>query len=235
MGISFVAAASAQAQNANLVVSKPAGVQAGDILFAMYSQYNNNPTIPPAGWTYMGGDGLQVSQVFKEAGSSEPSSYTLATGVDSLYASGVIVAYRGSRRDFALEPIIDGGIAYSPGIEFNFGTATVTFAHATSQGTQQRIGMALMVGVCCFSAGVGSLVHSVGWPPANIVSRASIHTADNRVFIGFGDRLGPLNPPITNYTPGSLTFQNSGGFGRSWCSSTQFLNREQNKQGGTVI
>lgn len=234
MGIAFVAAASATVSNANLVVSKPAGVQQGDILFAMISQYNTNPTIPPSGWTYMGGDGDRVTVCFLEAGAAEPSSYTLATGVTTLGAVGIIAAYRGSRRDFILEPVIDGGIAYS-GNEFNFGATTATFPHANSQGTQQRMGMGLMAGLSLVSIGVGSVISGVGWPPSGITSRATVQSADNRNYLYWGDKLTGLLPPITDHTPPGVGFSNSGGSGRAWCAATAFLNREQNKQGGTVL
>lgn len=233
MSVSFVGIASAESQSANLVVSKPAGVVQGDILFALILQWNTNPTIPPSGWTYMGGDGLRTTQCYLRAGASEPSSYTLATGVTSLRTLGLIAAYRGNRRNFS-EPLIDGGIWWVDNT-FNFGAHNLSFAHAISQGTQQRDGMGYMAGLMFTTLGVGGTVSDTSWPPSSMTQRAALLTSDSHSFLGWADRLASVVPPITNYTPPDVSFSNSGGSGWQACSSTQWLNREQNKQGGTII
>lgn len=84
------------------IVSKPAGLTAGDLMIAVVEPYGGGSftsIVPPSGWTLQasdnGGAGFQVGVYTRFAGSSEPSSYTWTrTGGGNLQVG--IVAYSGA-------------------------------------------------------------------------------------------------------------------------------------------
>lgn len=90
---------------ASLVLPRPAGVQAGDVLIAHVAlhthSFNANPLPAPSGWTLVRVDrdaAHMIAGVFRRlAGASEPSSYTFsnASGDTSQQAVGAVMAYRG--------------------------------------------------------------------------------------------------------------------------------------------
>lgn len=94
--IEFVA--SAQAQNAStstVVISKPTGVQQGDLLIAFCAAANDRTWTGGAGWTEVVDQNAKPSLrvAYLVAGASEPSSYTFTLNSNS-NASSVIAAFR---------------------------------------------------------------------------------------------------------------------------------------------
>ena len=95
--IEFVA--SAQAQNSGtvntVVISKPTGVQQGDLLIALCITSNDRSWTGDTGWTEVVDQGVKPSLrvAYLVAGASEPSSYTFTISNNSS-ASGVIAAFR---------------------------------------------------------------------------------------------------------------------------------------------
>ena len=94
--IEFVA--SAQAQNAvtsTVVISKPTGVQQGDLLIAFCAAGNDRNWTGDTGWTEVVDQTVKPSLrvAYLVAGASEPSSYTFTLNGNSS-ASGVIAAFR---------------------------------------------------------------------------------------------------------------------------------------------
>lgn len=81
-----------------LVVTKPSGVQANDVMVAFVGVRGNPKVTAPAGWTLVqtGDNGNTQSQgtYYHVVGASEPSSYTWSFQKD-LAAAGAIVAYSG--------------------------------------------------------------------------------------------------------------------------------------------
>ncbi len=89
--------------NASLVVNKPAGVVAGDLMIANLVQVNSlTPPTAPAGWTLIdqrslaGMTNRYASVFYKVAGGSEGANYTFTvpTGA-TVRATGGIVAFSG--------------------------------------------------------------------------------------------------------------------------------------------
>ena len=81
----------------SLVVNKPAGVLAGDVLIAVVTTWQTISGAP-AGWTLLG-SGTGVGFLRKIAGASEPASYSFSLAGASgtpLVASGIIVAFYGA-------------------------------------------------------------------------------------------------------------------------------------------
>lgn len=96
----FVGVSSAQTQTtqAAVVVNRPSGVQAGDLLVAAFVDQGSLPT-PPAGWTQAGtllssAYGYYYYALWKVAGPSEPSSYTFQVSNALAGYNAVVLAYR---------------------------------------------------------------------------------------------------------------------------------------------
>lgn len=90
--------AGSKIETTSLVINKPSGVVAGDILVATVVDSSVTAITPPSGWTQLfnstwHSSSYQGAVFIKYAGGSEPSSYTFngASG----YMSGVIAAYSG--------------------------------------------------------------------------------------------------------------------------------------------
>lgn len=88
--------------NTNLIIDRPAGVVAGDIMLANIAKGGNrilNPSL--SGWTLIDGRSLggtaarHGAVLFKIATATEPLNYTFALGTGTNSASGGIVAFSG--------------------------------------------------------------------------------------------------------------------------------------------
>lgn len=88
-----------------ITLSRPAGVQAGDVLIAHIAlhthSFNANPLPAPAGWTLVrvdtDDDHVTAAAFYRVASGSEPAGYTFtnASGDTSQQVVGAIMAYRG--------------------------------------------------------------------------------------------------------------------------------------------
>lgn len=81
----------------SLVVNKPAGVLAGDVLIAVVTTWQTLSGAP-SGWTTMG-SGTGAVFLRKTAGASEPASYSFSLAGDAvapLVAAGIIAAFSGA-------------------------------------------------------------------------------------------------------------------------------------------
>jgi len=92
----------------NLVINKPTGTAAGDLLIALVGTDNTNTGVSaPSGWTAAfvndgpGPDGGQYSLYYKIAGSSEPSTYTW-TFTGGGYVAGIIACYQSINSGFTV-------------------------------------------------------------------------------------------------------------------------------------
>lgn len=100
-----VAGSAPDGASGSLTLSRPAGVQAGDVLIAHVAlhthSFSANPLPAPSGWTIVRVDtdlNHVTAGVFRRiAGSSEPGTYTFTndSGDTSRQVVGTIVAYRG--------------------------------------------------------------------------------------------------------------------------------------------
>lgn len=99
MAISFVAKSETiQNSGTQIVINKPAGVVAGDLMIAvLYVEAASQPVLtPPSGWSSKGAGTGTVTrgQVWtKKAGDSEPASYTWTSDLTIVAGSGAIIAY----------------------------------------------------------------------------------------------------------------------------------------------
>jgi putative Ig domain-containing protein len=99
--IAFLAATTKSASAASLVINKPAGVAAGDVLLAGIAVRGAPTLTTPSGWTKVmehtttGSTPLRQAVYAKLAGASEPSTYTF-TYSTSVRSAGTIVSYRGA-------------------------------------------------------------------------------------------------------------------------------------------
>lgn len=89
----------ANATSTNLVIDRPSGVQAGDLLIAAVDVRAAPSIQPPSGWDLIRVDAngtiMRLATYFRVAGSSEPGSYTWRFSKAEA-AAGAIVALRGS-------------------------------------------------------------------------------------------------------------------------------------------
>jgi len=97
--IVLVGVASGHGRAASLMIAKPTGAAAGDVLLAAVAVRGAPTVSPPAGWTLVQDQTTAASasrQVlyWHVAGSSEPSSYTFTLGSRQGFV-GIISAYRG--------------------------------------------------------------------------------------------------------------------------------------------
>ena len=90
----------ATTNNANLTISKPAGVVAGDVMIVNIAKVGNNTTAPSSNaWSLIdgrslgGGTARYGAVLYKVASVSEPASYTFALGLGTTGAVGSIVAF----------------------------------------------------------------------------------------------------------------------------------------------
>jgi Calcineurin-like phosphoesterase len=99
-GITFVAVSSGSAADSRtLVLSKPAGTGAGNLLLAGLSVRGNPTVTAPAGWALVRSDAdgcctARQAVYWKLAGANEPASYTFTFSAPKSAAGG-IVAYAG--------------------------------------------------------------------------------------------------------------------------------------------
>jgi hypothetical protein len=102
----LVGSSTSSSTTATMVVNKPAGVVAGNLLVAAVASSDSNSWSIPSGWTKLAelvGVPLydhSVTVFTKVAGGAEPSSYTFDAG-SSLKQSGVIAAWGGMAYDSA--------------------------------------------------------------------------------------------------------------------------------------
>ncbi len=94
-----VTSANNDADLSRVVLSKPNGVVAGDLLLATVD-FRGNPTVtPPSGWTLVrtddNGNTSGKSTYYKFATGSEPLSYTFRLSNSTNAAVGALLAYRG--------------------------------------------------------------------------------------------------------------------------------------------
>ncbi|HEY8179523.1 MAG TPA: Ig-like domain-containing protein, partial [Candidatus Limnocylindria bacterium] len=159
-GVSFRASASAANTGTNnLVLPRPVGTVAGDVLVAGVS-VRGTPTItPPAGWTAVRNDprGSTFSQALyvHVAGGAEPASYTWSFSAAGT-AVGTIAAYSGV--DTAQPVAGHGG-------QVNTGTAIVAASLTTSVPNTRLVGFFGIVGKPTVS------------PPPTMIERQEIVTA----------------------------------------------------------
>jgi hypothetical protein len=98
--ISFRGVSGGDTNGSALTISRPAGVQANDVLIAaVYWDNTSQPAItPPAGWTLVRQDGStsfeEVAVYSHVAGASEPGSYAWGSS-SSVGFTGIISAYSG--------------------------------------------------------------------------------------------------------------------------------------------
>lgn len=102
MAIAFRSIASATFAGSPVVINVPAGVVNGDLLIMTVSDYSSGAvaqTTTPSGWTfirYAAASNNSLSQTtFWRIASSEPASYSVATGGSPLSTFGAIAAYTG--------------------------------------------------------------------------------------------------------------------------------------------
>lgn len=123
----FVAASSAYSGTFGntVVVSKPAGTQAGDVMLAIINSGNNVAlSSAPSGWLHMadspvidGSNALRVCFMYKVAGAGEPSSYSwIKGGVDIFGVMGGIITVRNVHNAFPISAAVsaatNGTVAY---------------------------------------------------------------------------------------------------------------------------
>jgi hypothetical protein len=113
-GIAFRSASSATTGSStatSLAVNKPSGVVSGDWMFAGISVSNQDATITaPAGWTLVRTitDTMRLSIYRKQAGGSEPASYTWTSSISRRLCGG-IVAFSGVNASTPIQ--VENGIA----------------------------------------------------------------------------------------------------------------------------
>jgi hypothetical protein len=160
-GITFRAAASgANAATTSLVLPRPAGTLAGDVLVAGVS-VRGTPTItPPVGWSLVRSDarGSTVTQAtyVHVAGGSEPATYTWTFSLAET-AVGAVAAYGGV--DTSQPVAANGGQA-------NSGTAIVAPSVTPGVPSTRLVGVFSIAGKRTIS------------PPGTMLERAEIVTAN---------------------------------------------------------
>ena len=118
----------------SIVISKPTGVVAGDVLVVDIAKEGNNTTNPSSsGWTLIDGRSLggQTSRygaaLYKVASSSEPATYTFTLGSGTNNAAGAIIAFSGVNISGATPfDVAPGTILVSSNSGTNVGATTMT-------------------------------------------------------------------------------------------------------------
>lgn len=101
MAITFVAATSAVggASNTSLVVNKPSGVVAGDVLVGIFCVPQGQTITNPSGFTTLNtqnaSTGVVIRTAYKVAGGSEPSTYTWMRSSSGNTKAATMLAFRG--------------------------------------------------------------------------------------------------------------------------------------------
>lgn len=102
-GISFESVATAVGDGASLVIDRPSGTIAGDLLIGVLTldTHEGETLLPPAGWTEIAVQGTtgrsgntQTGVWYRSAGGSEPASYAFAWGSEE-QAVGAVIRYSG--------------------------------------------------------------------------------------------------------------------------------------------
>lgn len=99
MAISYVSASeNSDGSSGSVTVTKPAGLQADDVMLAFVAQ--NEQTITASGWTQItqeagSGDTFSGTAFYKVAGGSEPADYTFSVPSSGAPLAVGIVAFRG--------------------------------------------------------------------------------------------------------------------------------------------
>jgi hypothetical protein len=100
----------------SVTVTKPSSTTSGDLLLAFFTSNNQNCT-PPAGWTEIADETIEVfrNQVFyKVAGGSEPANYTFSVGSSTVLVCS-ISAFRGIEDTDAIDidPVFESDTSHS--------------------------------------------------------------------------------------------------------------------------
>jgi hypothetical protein len=150
----------------SLVINKPAGVLAGDVLIAVVTTWQTISGAP-AGWTLLG-SGTGVWFLHKIAGAAEPASYSFSLAGaygTPLVASGIIAAFSGAD---SIPPLY--GFAGHP----NPGSGVNPLSAPSLAGVN---GGLLIVCTGGLRADAAGLAAGVATPPAGMTERGDYATA----------------------------------------------------------
>ena len=142
-----------------LIITTPAGVQAGDVMIAAITVRSSSKITPPAGWTPVrasvsGGDLRQATYV-SVAGAQVPASWRFGLKTRSVVVGG-IAAYSGVNTTTPVE---------TSGAKINLPSTSITAPSVTS-----TVPGSMLVGV------FGTAVNAAMTPPADMVEQADIKT-----------------------------------------------------------
>lgn len=155
---SSFAANTAGSDAGSTVVTKPSGTASGDLLLAICCGFQGGTSItPPSGFTRLDGPtdvstGLRCDIYYKNAGGSEPSTYTFAWSPGVGAISTVMIA------------ISNPDAAWLDEFSYNIGTATSLNPVSLSLASTASNGGLAIAGLCSWrTSGTNSSTGPAGW------------------------------------------------------------------------